>query len=82
MESFKTIKYVFPGYSKVYAMNVKKNSKEEDFRNYSFMVQDIAGILTSLDLEAVIVEIYKYSGTQEEKADNPQGVLYAGRYWF
>lgn len=50
-------------------MNVKKNSKEEDFRNYSFMVQDIAGILASLDLEAVIVEIYSYSGTQEEKAD-------------
>lgn len=50
-------------------VNVKKNSKEEDFKNYSFMVQDVAGILTSLDLEAVIVEIYKYSGTQEEKAD-------------
>ncbi|MDE6615580.1 MAG: hypothetical protein K2K35_03365, partial [Lachnospiraceae bacterium] len=50
-------------------VNVKKNSKEEDFKNYSFMVQDIAGILTSLYLEAVIVEIYKYSGTQKEKAD-------------
>lgn len=50
-------------------VNVKKNSKEEDFKHHSFMVQDVAGILASLGLEAVIVEIYKYSGTQEEKAD-------------
>ena len=50
-------------------VNIKEISKEEDFKNYSFMVQDIAGILASLDLEAVIVEIYSYSGTQEEKAD-------------
>ncbi len=50
-------------------VNIKENSKEENFKNYSFMVQDIAGILASLDLEAVIVEIYSYSGTQEEKAD-------------
>ncbi|MCI9077603.1 MAG: hypothetical protein HFH68_01595 [Lachnospiraceae bacterium] len=50
-------------------VNVKKNSKEEDFKGYSFMVQDIAGILTGLALEAVIVEIYRYSGVQEEKTD-------------
>ncbi len=50
-------------------VNIRKNSKEEDFKDYSFMVQDIAGILAGLDLGAVIVEIYRYTGTQEEKAD-------------
>lgn len=50
-------------------VNIKKNSKEEDFKDYSFMVQDIAGVLVGLDLVAVIVEIYRYTGTQEEKAD-------------
>lgn len=50
-------------------VNVWNGSKEEDFKHHSFMVQDVAGILASLGLEAVIVEIYKYSGSQEEKAD-------------
>lgn len=30
-------------------VNVKKNSKEEDFEGYSFMVQDVAGTLTSIN---------------------------------
>lgn len=50
-------------------VNVKKNSKEDDFKCYSFMVQDIAGALVRLGLEAVVVEIDRYSGTQEEKPD-------------
>ena len=48
-------------------VNVKKNPEENDFKGYSFMVQDIAGTLTGLGLEVVIVEICSYSGTTEEK---------------